>query len=268
MTPPPPPSSLPSPSPPSSSPSSSLSPSSSPLPLVLVHGYMGGSGQWDLQRDVLGAGRDLITIDLPGFGENSDLAPLGSISDCANYVLDYVSDLGIQRFDLLGHSMGGMIVQEMIFIAPWCANRLVLYGTSCSGDLPDRFETFERSAERIISDGVVTSARRISATWFLDLEDAVEYENCASIAERSSLAAMLSGLKAMQSWSRRENLCNISCPTLIIWGEKDRTYRWAQIEELWRDIPSSSLSVLPNCSHAAHLEKPDIFNLIVRDFLS
>ena len=74
-------------------------------------------------------------------------------------------------------------------------------------------------------------------------------------------------LDAMKSWSRTENLPEISCPTLIIWGEADRTYRWPQIEELWTAIPESSLSVLPGCSHAAHMEKPELFNHIVRDFL-
>jgi pimeloyl-ACP methyl ester carboxylesterase len=102
----------------------------------------------------------------------------------------------------------------------------------------------------------------------LENEAASEFENCAKLADRSSMQALLAGLDAMQSWSRIENLDNITCPTLVIWGEADRTYHWAQIEQLWRTIPEAHLAVLPNCSHAAHMEKPKLMNAILTDFLA
>lgn len=82
------------------------------------------------------------------------------------------------------------------------------------------------------------------------------------------MQALMAGLNAMEAWDRTENLKNITCPTLIIWGEADRTYRWPQIEELWKTIPGVNLSILPGCSHAAHLEKPDLFNAVLADFTS
>ena len=82
------------------------------------------------------------------------------------------------------------------------------------------------------------------------------------------VAGMLAGLDAMESWSRTENLPHIACPTLIIWGEQDRTYGWNQIEELWQTIPKASLAVMPGCSHAAHMEKPALFNHLLEDFLA
>ena len=48
---------------------------------------------------------------------------------------------------------------------------------------------------------------------------------------------------------------------------RDRTYLWPQIKELWKNIKDSNLSVIPGCAHAVHLEKPEIFNKIVKDFL-
>ena len=236
-------------------------------PLVLVHGFMGGSDQWNLLRDNLEKGHVIVAPDLPGFAALSHCTAPDTIAEFAQYILDYLNEKEIGSFALLGHSMGGMIVQEMAAIAPERIERLVLYGTASTGNLPGRFETFDTSKKRILEDGVIPSARRISATWFLEGHDAPEYENCAAIAERSSLQAMLAGLDAMSRWSRTENLSNISIPTLIIWGEADRTYRWPQIEELWNVIPRASLSVLPGCSHAAHMEKPDLFNAVLTDFL-
>ncbi|MGI9350209.1 MAG: alpha/beta fold hydrolase [Rhizobiaceae bacterium] len=237
------------------------------LPLVLVHGFMGGSDQWALQRTALGNDYDLVTVDLPGFGRNNELQAPDTINGFANFVLDFLTDNSISNFRLLGHSMGGMIVQEMIAIAPERIKQLILYGTAATGNLPDRFETFETSRQRVMADGVADSARRISATWFLEYEGAAEFENCANLAQQSSLQAMLAALNAMEVWSRKDKLQNISCPTMIVWGEKDRTYHWPQIEELWNTIPGASLAVVPGCSHAAHMEKPRIFNAIVSDFL-
>lgn len=237
-------------------------------PLVLVHGFMGGSEQWHLQAQELGREHELIAIDLPGFGENRELMPRDTIFGLSQFVLDCLSDSKVKEFKLLGHSMGGMIVQEMVATAPHLVKQLVLYGTSATGNLPDRFESFQTSRKRVVEDGLVASARRISATWFRDHGKASEFEKCASIAEKSSLQAIFMALDAMEAWSGLENLREINCPTLIVWGENDRTYRWPQIEELWTKIPTASLAVLPGCAHAAHIEKPEIFNWIIQDFLT
>ena len=246
----------------------------SALPLVLVHGYMGGKAQWDLQstegdlQSSLAQEHELIIIELPGFGAHSHLPSSDSIAGFADYALDELSARGIERFHLLGHSMGGMIVQEMMAKAPQKIAKFILYGTAATGNLPNRFESFETSKQRIYDDGVAATARRISATWFLDYEAAAEYQNCANVALQSSKEAMISSLEAMRQWDRQDNLSSITAPTLIIWGEADRTYHWQQIEQLWSLIPDAHLAVMPYCAHAAHMENPRLFNQIVGDFLA
>ena len=235
-------------------------------PLVFVHGFMGGSEQWALQSP-LGKTRDLIFVDLPGFGKNADLPAINSISGFANWVLETLTQQSVERFDLLGHSMGGMVVQEMMRQAPERVSKLVLYGTGAQGVLPGRFETIEKSMERARADGPKATARRISATWFLERESANEFEACAKIAEQSTLDAILAGLAAMRDWSGRDALAEISSPTLILWGNKDRTYQRAQIDLLVQNIPNSELVIVDNASHAVHLEKPELFNKELMRFL-
>lgn len=236
------------------------------IPVVFVHGFLGGSRQWQAQVEAL-SGVDVIAVDLPGFGENAHLAALNSISGFAAWVLDELRSRGIKRFNLLGHSMGGMIVQEMIAQAPQCVERLVLYGTGATGVLPGRFETIETSKLRAQSDGAQATARRIAATWFLEKSGADAYEDCAHIAEQSGMDAILAGLEAMESWNGTNRLQEIRSGTLIVWGDRDRTYPWRQTEYLWQSIAGSSLAVLPDCAHAAHLEKPYYFNELIRDFI-
>lgn len=237
-------------------------------PLVLVHGFMGGSAQWTGQIAALEPYRKVIAVDLPGFGLNAHLPAPETIRGFAEAALEQVQAHGVEQFDLLGHSMGGMIVQEMVALAPDRVQKLILYGTGATGVLPGRFETIETSQRRAIEDGAEATARRISATWFLSLEAAEGYSDCAELAALSPQSSIQAGLKAMQGWSGQDNLARIAHQTLVIWGDQDRTYAWEQAENLWRSIEHAALAVVPNCAHAVHLENPSVFNLLLSQFLT
>ena len=94
-----------------------------------------------------------------------------------------------------------------------------------------------------------------------------EKAGLAAIAERADIGAILAGLDAMESWSGEAGLSRLDCDTLLIWGDRDRTYQWPQIEKLWKTIPKTSLSVFPNSAHAVHLEYPRSFNEVLRNYL-
>lgn len=237
-------------------------------PLVLVHGYLGGSSQWEAQLPLLSQHFDVIALDLAGYGRANHLIAPTDLSDHARNVLATLDHLGIERFDLLGHSMGGMVVQEISKLAPQRVNKLVLYATGPLGLIPGRFETMARSRERLREDGVQRTARRICATWLLEYESSPAYEGLAAIATQASEQAASAGLSAMESWDGRKHLANIEQTTLVIWGENDRTYGWSQIETLWRGIPHASLAVLPTCAHALHLERGELFCTILIEFLA
>ena len=236
-------------------------------PIVFVHGFLGGSRQWAGQSGVF-CETDDITVDLPGFGENCHLMELDSIAAYAKWVLDALKSREITLFHLVGHSMGGMVAQEIMVQSPERVESLVLYGTGSTGVLPGRFETISTSKRRACADGSQVTARRIAATWFLKTTEAKAYEDCAAIAEKSSLQAILAGLDAMQNWSGTDRLHDIRARTLVLWGDQDRTYPWSQTECLWRSIPGADLAVIPDCAHAAHLEQPMFFNSIIKGFFS
>lgn len=235
--------------------------------LVLVHGYLGGACQWDEVIAFLQPQVDVIAVDLAGYGDASHLAAPTDIADHARAVLATLAHLGVDHFDLLGHSMGGMVAQEIVHQAGPRVRRLVLYATGPQGSIPGRFETLARSRERLAEDGVVRTARRICAVWLRDGEASPAFEALAALATRASEPAALAGLSAMEGWDGRDRLGTIRPPTLVVWGDRDRSYGWPQIETLWRTIPAASLAVLPACSHALHLERPALFHTLLLEFL-
>ena len=237
-------------------------------PLVLVHGYLGGSSQWDTQLPLLSQHFEIVTLDLAGYGMANHLIAPTDLADHARDVLATLDHMGIERFHLLGHSMGGMVVQEITRQAPDRVLKLVLYATGPLGSIPGRFESMARSRERLRDDGVQRTVRRICATWLRDCEASPMFEPLAALATQASEQAAIAGLSAMENWDGREYLGHITHATLVIWGENDRTYGWSQIEMLWRSIPGASLTVLPACAHALHLERNVLFCTILVEFLA
>ncbi|MFB9231224.1 alpha/beta fold hydrolase [Pseudohalocynthiibacter aestuariivivens] len=237
-------------------------------PLVLVHGFLGGAAQWQAEIEYFSETRDVIAPDLPGFGDANELHGCDRIEAMADYVIDLLNELEIGSFELLGHSMGGMIVQAIAAKIPDRIDRLVLYGTGPLGAMPNRFETIAQSRTRLLADGVETTIRRIGATWFVDREEALGLPVLTRIGERASPEAALQAFDAMEVWDGRCSLEYLFMPTLVLWGDTDRSYRWSQIEVLWQTLPNASLAVIPGSSHAAHLEKPKLFHAILEDFLS
>jgi pimeloyl-ACP methyl ester carboxylesterase len=238
------------------------------LPLVLVHGYLGGSAQWaGLEAGLAGRFRT-VALDLPGFGRASDHAAPTTIGGFAEAVIADLDARGIDRFNLVGHSMGGMIVQEVARRITPRIGRLVLYGTGPLGSMPDRFEPIGVSLDRLRRDGVAPTARRIAATWFLHGETHPAFEALAEIGAQADPWAAEAALGAMADWDGRAGLASLAMPSLVVWGDRDRSYRWPQVEHLWTHLPAASLAVIPGASHAANVEKPEIFQLILEDFLS
>jgi len=156
-----------------------------------------------------------------------------------------------------------MVAQQPSRIA-----KLILYGTGPLGSMPGRFETLARSRQRLLSDGVEATARRIAATWFLHGETGNGYVPCAEIGVKASMQAALAALTAMETWSGEPELTNVKSKTLVLWGDHDRAYLWPQPNQLWCSIKDAELAVVPGCSHAVHLEKPELFNAILLDFLN
>jgi len=236
-------------------------------PLVLVHGFLGSSEMWSPQIKFFKDNFRVIVPALPGFGKSNAIDSCDSIECMAIAILNLLEKKEIKKFNLLGHSMGGMIVQEMTKLAGEKILKLICYGTGPRGDIPGRFETIDQSREKLKINGLELTANRIAKTWFIKEDKAKYFYLCDEAGKQTSLEATDNGLIAMKNWNGVENLKNINNETLIIWGNQDKAYNFNQIETLNDNIPNSNLKVIKDCSHNVHLEKPDEFNIIVEEFL-
>lgn len=235
--------------------------------VVLVHGFLGGTGYWTPVSTGLVDRYDVIAVDLPGFGGSADIPAPDSLAGYAGSVFELVDALGIETFSLLGFSMGGMIAQQAALDRPTRISSLILYGTAGVGNLPNRFESWDASIARIEREGVEATADRTVATWFVDGARHPFHAACREACRGANPRACVTVMRAMQRWSAVDRLAQIAAPTLVIVGDKDRSTRPSESIVLWEGIPNAELCVLPDCAHGAHMEAPDLFNGVVRRFL-
>jgi len=236
-------------------------------PLVLVHGYLGSSEMWKFQKDYLKNYFRVIAPALPGFGESYKVKSLNSINTMANIILECVEEKKINKFNLMGHSMGGMIVQEIAKVAGDKVNKLICFATGSIGNIPDRFESLDVSIKRLREEGIKETVKRIPPKWFVNGNKAKNYYLCENAVKETSVETAENALNAMKNWNGLENLKNIKNETLIIWGDKDVSYNFDQVETLNKNISNSKLEIFKDCCHNVHLEEPEKFNKTVKTFL-
>ena len=238
------------------------------FPFVFVHGYLGSSEMWNFQKEFFSKHYRVIIPALPGFGESHNVKSLDSINKMARQIIDLLDQKNIDKFNLIGHSMGGMIVQEITKLIGDRVNKLICFATGSIGEIPGRFETIDETREKLKKDGTEVSFSRVPKKWFVKGDKDKNYYLCKNAVKDVSLEAADNALLAMKNWTGKEDLKNIKNETLIIWGDKDTSYNFDQVDTLKKNIKNSRLEIFKDCAHNVHLEQPDQFNNLVKKFIS
>ena len=124
------------------------------------------------------------------------------------------------------------------------------------------------SRERLRKEGIKETVKRVPTKWFVDGDKAKYFYLCENATKEITEETADNALKAMKNWRGYENLKNINNKTLIIWGDKDISYNFEQVDTLNKNIPNSDLIIFKGCSHNVHLEVPEKFNNMIKDFLT
>ena len=238
------------------------------FPFVFVHGYLGSSEMWCFQKNYFSKYCRVIAPALPGFGESHSVKSLNSINDMAKKIIEMLNQKKIDRFNLIGHSMGGMIVQEITKIIGDRVNKLICFATGSIGDIPGRFETMDETREQLKKEGAKISFSRVPPKWFVKGNKDKNYFLCENAVTNVSVETADNALLAMKNWKGIDNLKNIENETLIIWGDKDVSYNFDQVDTLNKNIKNSRLEIFKGCCHNVHLEQPEKFNILIKNFIN
>ena len=235
--------------------------------VVLQHGFVGGSEYFSPLSANLARTHDVIATDLPGFAGSTHISVPDTIAEIAKTLVDTLTELGVERFSLLGHSLGSITALQAALDYPERIEKLILYGSTPSGTLPDRFESWETTIDRIETESIDVMAAWIASTWFMDGDRHPLYEFTKAAGNGASQEGAIRMIRTSAPWDVRARLGDINMPTLVICGDSDRSPHPSLSYELWHEIPNAQLCILPNCAHNAHLELSEVFNAVIARFL-
>jgi pimeloyl-ACP methyl ester carboxylesterase len=218
------------------------------VPLLVVHGYNGSCDYWYPQfLPALAEERHTIALDLPGNGLSGKM-PRHTIETYVEFLVAFLAALGIERADLMGHSMGGMLSVAMAARHPERVRRLVLVD---SAGLPE----FARPHWRVPLRAITDSSMR---QWRM-------YPTFVKIGLRARTAR--EGLDIIRRYSVRGDLRRVQAPTLIVWGSRDRVVPIEHGAFMAKQIPGARLAVVRGAGHMPFYERPEECNRIVLAFL-
>ena len=235
--------------------------------VVLIHGFLGSSKIFRPLAESLVSRFSVTTIDLPAFAGSYDVPVPATVEELSEMVVETIRSAGIEKCSILGHSLGAWIALQISIQQPNLLEKSILYGGSPDGYCPERFETYEKSIERIESEGIESFAADLAAEWFRRGKEDPMYPLAREAGSKSNEAASILHVKSWNNWKASDRLGEIEIPTLIICGDCDRSTHPDLSIEMWKKIKGSHLFIIPNAGHIAHLECINVFNSVVINFL-
>ena len=251
-------------------------------PVVFIHGLSGCWQNWLEQLPLFARDHRVIAVDLPGFGQSEMPAEEISISGYAAAIDELMEQLDIDCARIVGNSMGGFIGAELAIRHPERVERLVLVaaaGLSIETIRTERKSGLRHRAENIVffSLGHIASRSHQVALRprlrhaLLMLVAAYPQKLPGPLAAQQVLGSGKPGfsdaLEAMCRYPLRDRLEKIACPTLILWGEKDRLVPVKDAAIFEKLIPDSRKIVYKDTGHVSMMERPERFNSDVKAFL-
>jgi len=230
-------------------------------PLLYLHGA-NGAGQTLPFMAALAETFDVLVPEHPGFGGSDEPDWLDNIHDVAYFYLDFLKTLDLEGVHLVGMSLGGWIALEVAVRSTERLKSLTVAGSAglhvnglSTGD------PFTWSPEETMRQAFADP--KIAEAAIASLPENVE-ANDTFLKNRSTFARL--------AWEPRLHdphlakwLHRIDVPTRIVWGADDALISAGYAQEFAKLIPGSSVTLIPECGHLLHVEKPDAFVSAITD---
>jgi pimeloyl-ACP methyl ester carboxylesterase len=247
------------------------------VPLVLLHGTGSSLYTWDAWTRELKGNHKIIRLDLPGFGLTGPHPQNEyTLEAYVSFLNAFLTKLDVKRCILAGNSLGGEITWQYALKYPDQVKKMILIGSAGyptkSKDVPVPFvimrlpvvrDIFKKNTpEDVIRKSLVylyADSTRVS-----DSLVALYYDMARRSGNREALTERMESIGEDGPW---QQLPTITTPTLLLWGQQDKLIPLEYGQRFDRDLPNSTLVVVPNAGHMPMEEVPQASLTAVKGFL-
>jgi pimeloyl-ACP methyl ester carboxylesterase len=242
------------------------------IPVVLLHGYLESLEIWNGFATKLAENFHVITIDLSGHGKSESLGEINRMEEIAEAVHALTRKLGMSKFILIGHSLGGYVVMAFLELFP---EKLLGFSLFHSHPLADTPETQEKRRREI--ELIRQNKKELICN--VNIPNAFATKNLKSLKEKVDFATqialgtpddgLISTLKGMMERPDRTRLLkNTKLPFLWILGRLDNYIPVEGIQQKVKLPENGSLVILENSGHQGFLEEEARSLEIFDEFIS
>jgi pimeloyl-ACP methyl ester carboxylesterase len=236
-------------------------------PIVILHGGGEGARAWAQSAAELARYYRVYVPDLPGYGDSQSMGDSFELAELVTFVEDFSSSLGLERFHLFGHSIGGSIALEYALEYPHRLGRLVLVSSFGLGNriaLWIRILSawpFIRSLGRAVQ-ALFRWVRRVGGQLY---RPAAFINPLPPI--KMDMGRYIHSLKGQEGFLS-SRLTRLEVPTLLVWGARDSIISVHNAYAAARLIPDCQLQVFEECGHSVYKQNISGFSEVVFRFLS
>lgn len=227
-------------------------------PVVMLTHLAAVLDNWDPRIiDGLAAKHHVIAFDNRGIGASSG-SPSSSMEAMADDAITFIRAKGLQKVDLLGFSLGGMVAQEVVLKQPQLVRKMVLAGTGPAGG--EGISTVAGVTFYDMARGFFTGQDAKQFLFFTRTPQGIEAGKAflARLKERTedrdteiSVSAFMAQLEALRVWGKKApaDLSVVTQPVLVVNGDDDRMVPTVNTHDLARRLPNSQLVIYPDAGH-------------------
>jgi pimeloyl-ACP methyl ester carboxylesterase len=249
-------------------------------PLVFVHGLGGCWQNWLENIPHFARSRRVIAPDLPGFGGSEMPAEKISMHGYARALDALLAELGVDEpAVVVGNSMGGFVAAELAIAYAHRVERLSLVAAAILWQERRRARPLlmlSKSTKAVAAIGAAQwelafrrpRARELIMSQVVRHPRRISKEMTWELMQGSGTPGFPAALEAFGTYSIRDRLPEIAAPTLIVWGTDDAQVPVDHAYEFDRLIPDTRLLILEDTGHVPMVERPEVFNAALDEFLA
>lgn len=227
--------------------------------ILLVHGFMGSSYDFNLIMPELAKNYTVLAVDQIGFGLSDKSPQLNyAKSSSADILRKMMRSLNIERYHLLGHSMGGEVAMHMALKSPDDVERLILVDSAGLEDLQNgiKGELPGWMIDQVLQNYLLQRLVFFRTVYDNSLANSENFADFFYFNKQIPAATLNRIIADNDGGSLSDRLDEIRQTTLVIWGRHDKIIPLEQGLSLDQHLADSRIVIIENCGHLPFLEQP------------
>jgi len=237
-------------------------------PLLLLHGVGMCAQAWQPQLEALSAHARVIALDLPGHGATPALSGSSDLRDFVDWFAEVAAELTLERFSLVGHSMGALIASGFAVTYPERLNRLALLNAVYKRDKQARQAVRARAAE--MQSGHFDRNAPLERWFAPDEQQSAAYQAVKQFLHTVDKTGYAAAYQAFAEGDAlyADDFSNIVCPALFLTGADDQNSTAQMAQQMATATRQGYAQVIEGHRHMVNLTAPEQVNSLLLDWLS